>query len=450
MQQFAARTSVHIDREEGYSVVEVSTLLKKMVEGNFSHIKIRGEISGFKLAPSGHAYLSLKEGNAVLASVCWRGNVQRLSIRPEDGLEVICTGSITTYAGQSKYQLVIEKMELAGVGALMKMLEERKKKLAEEGLFDEKRKKPLPYLPEKIGIITSPTGAVIQDMLHRIDDRFPTNILLWPVLVQGEKSAGQIAGAIYGFNNMPENQRPDLIIVARGGGSLEDLWSFNEEIVVRAAATCAIPLISAVGHETDFTLLDFVADYRAPTPTGAAEKAVPVRSELILKMQDMKRRHYSSALRYFDYKKSQLLALSRALPDAEMVMRNIEQRIDDLTIRFEQAMKNYLVNLRHTIKNYLFRVKLPINLIANNQLLLNKNALGLVNSYNNFIDREGHRLELYAKLLSSYYYKNTLKRGFALVRSSGKIITSAHDAELTKEMELEFYDGKVKTIKCNH
>jgi len=248
-----------------YSVSEISQAIKRTLEGTFEWVRVRGEISGFKRAGSGHLYMSLKDQDAVLDGVCWRGVAGRLSIAPEDGMEVIASGRVTSYAGRSKYQLVIEQLELAGEGALLKLLEERKRKLAAEGLFDEARKRPLPYLPEVIGVVTSPTGAVIRDILHRLADRFPRRVLVWPVLVQGEGAAEQVAAAIQGFNALPEQgpvPRPDLLIVARGGGSLEDLWAFNEEAVARAAAASRIPLISAVGHETDITLIDFAADLR--------------------------------------------------------------------------------------------------------------------------------------------------------------------------------------------
>src|SRR5215470_14149276 len=267
-----------------YTVSELSAAVKRSLEQGFSYVRVRGEVSGFKRHGSGHCYLSLKDTDAVLDGVIWRVTAQRMSLKPEDGLEVVCTGRITTYAGRSKYQLVIESMELAGVGALLKMLEDRRKRLAAEGLFDAARKRPLPYLPGVIGVVTSPTGAVIRDILHRLADRFPRRVLLWPVAVQGEGAAEQVATAIEGFNRLPETgpiPRPDLLIVARGGGSLEDLMAFNEEVVVRAAAASKIPLISAVGHETDTTLIDFASDKRAPTPTAAAEMAVPVRADLM-------------------------------------------------------------------------------------------------------------------------------------------------------------------------
>ena len=266
-----------------YTVSEISAEIKKCVETRFAHVRIKGEIFGCKRADSGHYYLSLKDENAIIAAVCWRGIAAGLKFKPEDGLEVIATGKITTFAGKSSYQLVIEEMEISGTGALLKLLEERKKQFAAEGLFDTAHKKPIPFLPQTIGVVTSASGAVIRDIIHRVRDRFPSHILLWPTPVQGEGAAEKIAAAINGFNALPQDgniTRPDVIIVARGGGSLEDLWPFNEEIVIRAVYNSEIPIISAVGHETDTMLIDYVSDKRAPTPTGAAEFAVPVKAEL--------------------------------------------------------------------------------------------------------------------------------------------------------------------------
>ena len=268
-----------------YTVTELAFALKRTVEDAYGLLRVRGELSGFKRATSGHLYFTLKDEKACIDAVAWRGSVPKLAFEPADGLEVICTGRLTTYPGRSKYQLVVERIEPAGMGALMALLEERRKALAAEGLFDADRKQPLPYLPEVVGVVTSPTGAVIRDILHRLADRFPRRVIVWPVLVQGEGAASQIAAAIRGFDALPADgpaPRPDVVIVARGGGSIEDLWAFNEEAVVRAAAECTIPLISAVGHETDTTLIDHVADRRAPTPTAAAEMAVPVRRDLVL------------------------------------------------------------------------------------------------------------------------------------------------------------------------
>src|SRR6201985_1701658 len=280
-----------------YSVSEIAGALKRTVEDQFPFVRVRGEISGLKFHSSGHVYFDLKDDKAVLNAVVWKQTARLLKLRPEAGLEVIATGRLTTYAGSSRYQIIVEQIELAGIGALMAMLEERKKKLAAEGLFDAARKKPLRFLPEVVGVITSPTGAVIRDIMHRLNDRFPRRVLLWPVAVQGEKAAAEVAAAISGFNAFGSGRlpKPDVLIVARGGGSIEDLMAFNEEVVVRAAFASMIPLISAVGHETDTTLIDFVSDRRAPTPTAAAEMAVPVRSELLDQTLNLERR----ALRSF-------------------------------------------------------------------------------------------------------------------------------------------------------
>src|ERR1700694_5409617 len=284
-----------------FTVSELSSALRRTVEDAYGHVRVRGEISGFR-GPhsSGHCYFALKDDSAKIEAVIWKTAHARMRFKPQEGLEVIATGRLTTYPGSSKYQIVIEALEPAGIGALMALMEERKRKLSAEGLFDEARKQLLPWLPEVIGVVTSPTGAVIRDILHRLQDRFPRRVLVWPVRVQGDGSAEQIAAAIRGFNALPEGgriPRPDLLIVARGGGSLEDLWSFNEEIVVRAAAESTIPLISAVGHETDITLIDFAADKRAPTPTAAAEMAVPVRLELVTRVDGLGRRGFASWLR---------------------------------------------------------------------------------------------------------------------------------------------------------
>lgn len=315
-----------------WSVSDLSGALKRTLEDAFGFVRVRGEISGYRgPVASGHVYFSLKDVNAKIDAVIWKGVFGRLKTRPQEGLEVIATGKITTFAGKSSYQIVIDSLEPAGVGALMALLEERRKKLAAEGLFDEGRKQLIPYLPLTIGVVTSPTGAVIRDILHRLEERFPRRVLVWPVRVQGETSAAEVANAINGFNALPEGgriPRPDVIIVARGGGSLEDLMGFNEEAVVRAAAASLIPLVSAVGHETDWTLIDHAADLRAPTPTGAAEKVVPVRAELMAQVNDLSRRHAGATLRLFDRRRSDLRALGRALPTPENLLAGPRQRLD--------------------------------------------------------------------------------------------------------------------------
>ncbi|MGA7867358.1 MAG: exodeoxyribonuclease VII large subunit, partial [Stellaceae bacterium] len=323
-----------------YTVSELSRALKRSIEENFSFVRVRGEISGWKRHSSGHCYLCLKDSEAVLDAVCWRTTAIRLGIKPEDGMEVVCTGRLTTFPGRSKYQLIIDTIELAGIGALLKLLEDRRRRLAAEGLFAPERKKKLPFLPEVIGIVTSPSGAVIRDVLHRLSDRFPRRVLLWPVAVQGEGAAAQVAAAIAGFNRLPEGgmvPRPQLIIVARGGGSLEDLMPFNEEIVVRAAAASAIPLISAVGHETDTTLIDHASDRRAPTPSAAAEMAVPVRLDLIAELGAKSSRLSAGLSRVFGERRMHLAGLARGLPDPHDLIGSAAQRLDDRAERLRLA-----------------------------------------------------------------------------------------------------------------
>lgn len=325
-----------------WSVSDLSGALKRTLEDAFGFVRVRGEISGYRgPVASGHVYFSLKDTNAKIDAVIWKGVFGRLKTRPQEGLEVIATGKITTFAGKSSYQIIIDSLEPAGVGALMALLEERRKRLAAEGLFAEERKQLIPYLPRVIGVVTSPTGAVIRDILHRLADRFPRQVLVWPVRVQGETSAAEVAAAIAGFNALPEGgriPRPDVIIVARGGGSLEDLMSFNEEVVVRAAAASQIPLVSAVGHETDTTLIDFAADLRAATPTGAAEKVVPVRAELMGFVADLSRRHAGAMRRLSDRRRSDLRSLVRALPGPEAVLAGPRQRLDLASARLAPAL----------------------------------------------------------------------------------------------------------------
>src|SRR6202166_5113419 len=325
-----------------YTVSELSLALKRSIEGGFGQVRVRGEVSGFKRVGSGHCYFALKDADAVLDAVCWRTTAIKLSIQPEDGMEVIATGRLTTYPGRSKYQLIVDSIELAGIGALLKLLEERRQRLAAEGLFAAERKKKLPYLPGVIGVVTSPTGAVIRDILHRLADRFPRRVVVWPVAVQGENAAAQVAAAIEGFNRLQPGgavPRPDLIIVARGGGSLEDLMAFNEEIVVRAAAASAIPLISAVGHETDTTLIDFASDRRAPMPTAAAEMAGPVRVDLIAELEAKATRIVSGLARFLSERRTRVEGLGRGLPDPRSILDTARQRLDDRAERLELGLR---------------------------------------------------------------------------------------------------------------
>jgi len=325
-----------------YSVSEISFAVKRTIEDRFDRVRIRGEVSGWR-GPhsSGHAYFTLKDEKARIDAVIWRGAFSKLSFLPEEGLEVIATGKLTTYPGSSKYQIVIDNIEPAGAGALMALLEERRKKLAAEGLFAEERKQLLPYLPRVIGVVTSPTGAVIRDIMHRINDRYPLHVVVWPVRVQGETCGAEVANAIRGFNKIDGSQgiaRPDVLIVARGGGSLEDLWGFNEEAVVRAAAESMIPLISAVGHETDWTLIDHAADMRAPTPTGAAEIAVPVKAELEATVAQLGARLQAGIGRLSERKRDSLRAAARALPAPDGLLAMPRQSFDALERRLGQGL----------------------------------------------------------------------------------------------------------------
>lgn len=407
-----------------YTVSEISFEIKRFVETKFSKVRIRGEIFGAKRADSGHWYLSLKDETAVLSAVIWKGVAAHLNFKPEDGLEVIAAGKITTFAGKSNYQLVIEQMEIAGTGALLKLLEERKKKFAEEGLFDPAHKKPIPYLPQTIGVVTSASGAVIRDIIHRIRDRFPTPILLWPTPVQGEGAAEKIASAIAGFNSLPENgiPRPDVLIVARGGGSLEDLWPFNEEVVIRAVYDSHIPVISAVGHETDTMLIDFVSDKRAPTPTGAAEFAVPVRTELIVQVSGLQNRLTGSVIRYLSERKTQLQGLARGIPNLTQILSEITQRFDDRIERLNIAFKNLLNNKRTAIE----RCALKPYFIKN------------------IFDKNQENLKNLALRLDSVSIDSVLQRGFAWVRDDkGHTVYSVNQAQSGPLLEINFHDGKI-------
>ncbi|MET3926466.1 exodeoxyribonuclease VII large subunit [Devosia sp. 2618] len=335
-----------------YSVSEIAQAVKRTVEDEFGHVRVRGEISGYRgQHSSGHAYFTLKDENASIDAVVWKGNFAKLTFKPEEGLEVIATGRLTTFPRSSKYQIVIDNIEPAGAGALMALLEERRKKLLAEGLFARERKRALPYLPRVIGVITSPTGAVIRDILHRLDDRFPSHVLVWPVRVQGDTCAPEVVNAIEGFNAlMPDGPipRPDILIVARGGGSIEDLWGFNEEAVVRAVAASGIPVISAVGHETDTTLIDYASDMRAPTPTAAAEAAVPVRAELIGYVDDLGSRQRQAARRLAVSARDRLRAASAGLPRPGDLVSTQRQRLD-------HAASNLFAGLRHSVQDHRVR-----------------------------------------------------------------------------------------------
>jgi exodeoxyribonuclease VII large subunit len=431
-----------------FSVTELSAALKRAVEDQFAVVRVRGEISGLKFHSSGHVYFDLKDDKAVLNAVIWRGVAGRLKIRPEAGLEVICTGKLSTYAGSSRYQLIVEQVELAGLGALMAMLEERRKKLAAEGLFDASRKKALPFLPEVIGVITSPTGAVIRDIMHRLNARFPRRVLIWPVAVQGEKAAGEVAAAIAGFNAMAVN-RPDLIIVARGGGSVEDLMAFNDEGVVRAAAASAIPLISAVGHETDTTLIDFASDMRVPTPTAAAELAVPVRADLLAQTLDFERRVLRVFSRSMEDRRRHLAQLARVLPRPETLFATPRQRLDIVGDKLAQALRR---NLQiHRAEFTEAAAQLRARMLKDRMAVCGEraNALGAraYQAQKTRLAKLRRNLDGVARELELISYRKVLERGFALVRGEGGAVRRRAAAIVTGEaLTLTFADGEAKVL----
>jgi len=432
------------------SVSEISQSLKRTVEDNFSHVRVRGEISRLTVARSGHMYLTLKDENAVLDGVCWRGTVSRLAVSPEDGMEVIVTGRLSTYAGRSSYQIVIEQMEVAGEGALLKMLEDRRKKLLAEGLFDEERKQPLPFLPDVIGVVTSPSGAVIRDILHRLADRFPRHVLLWPCNVQGEGADAQIAAGIEAFNRMPEDgpvPRPDLLIVARGGGSLEDLWSFNEEIVVRAAAASDIPLISAVGHETDTTLIDFASDQRAPTPTAAAEMAVPVRSDLMAGLADNGVRLQRAMHRSLDEHAREIEGLSRGLPDPRRLAEEATMRLDERSERLLNAKGIYFDGLASEIARLAGGLISPAQQIRAKQNELSGSVRAWQRALATFVDQKSHDLDRAGLMLEGLSFQRVLDRGFTLVTDDqGQPVLSADATEPGMAIGVQFRDGDIGAV----
>ncbi|HEY8380980.1 MAG TPA: exodeoxyribonuclease VII large subunit [Microvirga sp.] len=482
-----------------WSVSDLAGALKRTLEDSFGHVRLKGEISGYR-GPhaSGHAYFSLKDASAKIDAVIWKGTFSRLRIKPQEGLEVVATGRITTFPGKSTYQIVVESLEPAGIGALMALLEERRRKLTAEGLFDPARKRRPPYLPQVVGVVTSPTGAVIRDILHRLEDRFPRHVLVWPVRVQGETSADEVAAAIRGFNALTPGgriPRPDVLIVARGGGSIEDLWGFNEEAVVRAAAESTIPLVSAVGHETDWTLIDHAADLRAPTPTGAAEMVVPVRHELVATVHDLARRHGEAMVRALDRRRSDLRLTARALPSAEAIFAPKRQQLDLASARLGPALianarrfedrlrraadtlvrrsptarlaeaRSRLVAIDHRPREALDRLlatradKLRtlgerlaasrVTLIrAETQRLAQKRELALrtgerlTPALASQLARKRAQLDSTAKLFDSLNYKSVLARGYALVwDADGQAIRSPADVADGQALTLEFADG---------
>ena len=432
------------------TVSELSQALKRTVEDRFGYVRVRGEISGFcGVHSSGHAYLALKDESAKIDAVIWRGSYAKLKVKPEEGMEVIATGKLTTYPNRSSYQIVIERLELAGLGAIMKMLEERKARLAAEGLFAPERKKPIPHLPEVIGIVTSPTGAVIRDILHRLADRFPRRVIVWPVAVQGEGAGAQVANAIRGFNALEAGgaiPRPDLLIVARGGGSVEDLLPFSDEAVVRAAAESTIPLISAVGHETDTTLIDFASDRRAPTPTAAAEMAVPVRAEMLAETLGLARRLVQAMSRAREDRRRRTADLARALPKPDQLLALASQRFDTAATRLGGALGVFSERARTRLGAATGRFR-PALLKAETARLGERTAdigrrLGLAITRRTRDARQS--LSQPAKLLEALSHRATLSRGFALVRTAGGgLKRAAGDVVSGEALVIQFHDGDI-------
>ncbi|WEX77673.1 exodeoxyribonuclease VII large subunit [Sinorhizobium numidicum] len=483
-----------------YSVSELSGSIRRTIEQNFEHVRVRGEISGYR-GPhsSGHAYFALKDDRARIDAVIWKSAFSRLKFRPEEGMEVIATGRVTTFPGSSKYQIVIETLEPAGAGALMALLEERKRKFAAEGLFDAARKRPLPFMPKVIGVVTSPTGAVIRDILHRIADRFPVHVIVWPVRVQGDGAGDEVAAAIQGFNALETSgpiPRPNVLIIARGGGSLEDLWCFNDEAVVRAAATSGIPLISAVGHETDWTLIDYAADQRAPTPTGAAEMAVPVKADLEAQVANLAARLKGVATRQMDNRRQALRSLARALPSLDQLLALPRRRFDEAAAGLGRGLQMNTANKRRSFervaahlradllrtrirdrRRHLLEAMNRVERCVERQLDRRQSRVSaadaslralpsrLVGQIHRASDRirglgaradaamaaETRRLKgaLVAqdRVLQSLSYRNILQRGFALVRDeAGEPVKQAAAVAPGMALSLEFSDGRVSAV----
>ena len=443
-----------------YSVTELSSALKSTIEDNFGYVRIKGELSGINKHSSGHIYLTLKDENAIINGIIWRSSVAKIKIQPEEGLEVICSGKISTgynpgrYPGRSNYQITIDSMKPAGVGALMAILEERKQKLKIEGLFEEIHKKTLPKYPTSIGVITSPTGAVLQDIKHRISDRFPCNIILWPVPVQGNDAAELIENAISGFNTLDESkiQKPDVIILARGGGSIEDLWCFNEEEVVRAVFQSQIPVISAIGHETDTTLVDYAADMRAPTPTAAAELATPAKDILISELSENSNRLNSSIKNIVTMSRERVVSVQKLLPSYQNLFNLKLNEINILAQRLPTAIKIYLQNEITNLQTPSSKLNLKIlkEKIKNSQNSLSSLKNQLTNNSKTNLSTQSNRVLSASKLLESLSYKSIIKRGFSVVRNSSSIIlTKKTDVLNDKKLNVETKFGKINVTVDN-
>ena len=430
-----------------FSVSEISNKIKSLLEKNFGIVKIKGEISGLKIASSGHGYFSLKDTNAVLAATCWRHNLAKVKFKLEEGMEVVVTGKITAYAGQSKYQISVDRIEPAGIGAFMKILTERRIKLSNEGLFDKEHKQPLPFLPKKIGIITSITGAVIKDIIHRISDRFPTHLLIWAVSVQGENSANEISNAIDGFNKMPLSSQPDILIIARGGGSIEDLWSFNEEIVVRAVYNSNIPIISAVGHETDYTLIDLVADIRAPTPTAAAEFAVPVLQDIRYTIESLYNRINTRLTDFLKYYLERLENNQRTLNQLSHKLNNNVQKVDDLSFRLLESLPNLLKIKQSALQYFPVSRLRPIKILKYKYLQYQHYSSNLDAKKDSLLMIQENKLTLSISMLKTLDYNKILKRGYAMIKNEKEeLLSSMHEAKNNDFLKVKMHDGEI-TVK---
>ena len=435
------------------SVSELSLSIKNLIEDNFGYVRVKGEIGRVSMPASGHIYLDLKDKDSVISGIIWKGSASGLEIKPEEGLEVICTGKVTTYKGQSKYQIIIDNIEPAGLGALMALLEKRKKTLADEGLFSKEFKKNIPFLPNVIGVVTSPSGSVIRDIIHRINDRFPSHIIVWPVRVQGETCPDEVADAIDGFHLLEQSgiPNPDLIIVARGGGSIEDLWGFNDEKVIRSVFRSKIPIISAIGHETDNTLIDLVADLRAPTPTAAAEKSVPVKNDLIDAIDDFESRFKNSILRSIQYKKIQSKKIFKSFPEITNILKNPFQKIDNLSSRLIFSLKSS-VNIFD--EKYLSISKILRLSLLNDKLIrlderASSNYKSLGTKFRYYLKNSKNRLNLSSSVLSALSHEKVLKRGFAIIKDDNfSLIRSSKNIKNNQNLRIQFSNNDILIAKA--
>lgn len=437
------------------SVSELSESIKGLIENNFEYVRVRGEIGRVSKPASGHIYFDLKDSDSVISGIIWKGNALKLDIRPEEGLEVICTGKVTTYKGQSKYQIIVDKVEAAGIGALMALLEKRKKILEAEGLFSDRYKKAIPYLPKTIGVITSPSGAVIRDIIHRLEERFPLHVIVWPVRVQGETCPEEVVDAIEGFHLVDQSNisRPDVIIIARGGGSLEDLWGFNDESVARAVFNSKIPIISAIGHETDNTLIDLVSDLRAPTPTAAAEKAVPVKEHLLEGLRDNKVRLKSSILRKIREKNERNKIINMAFPSILKIIQYPQQRVENISLRISLSLKSTISHFNQKFLNIsnLFKKDLLIIKASDKRESLVSDAELLKSNFSSFLVSFENRLNLSIGLLAALNHENVLKRGFSIVKDSDlKLVKSSKSLKKNQKLKVFFSSNDIIDVEVHN